>query len=142
METNPKKNEIVDFTDYTNARGYNGNMLLKRVNQKVDWTPELIEEWLKCSEDPVYFVSNYMKIITLNEGLKNFEPWEYQKGMINSFRENRYTIVTTARQAGKCQKLNTPIRVKNKHTGEVLETTIGEFYEKQRMSKLQQDIPN
>lgn len=117
-------------------------MLLKRVNQKVDWTPELIEEWLKCSEDPVYFVSNYMKIITLNEGLKNFEPWEYQKGMINSFRENRYTIVTTARQAGKCLHLNTPIRVKNKHTGEVLETTIGEFHENQRMSKLQQNVPD
>jgi hypothetical protein len=84
-----------------NVKGYNGNILLKRANQNIDWTPELVEEWVKCSEDPIYFVENYMKIITLNEGLQNFKPYPYQRSMIQSFVENRYTIVTTARQAGK-----------------------------------------
>jgi hypothetical protein len=84
-----------------NVKGYNGNILLKRANQNIDWTPELVEEWVKCSEDPIYFVENYMKIITLNEGLQNFKPYPYQRSMIHSFVENRYTIVTTARQAGK-----------------------------------------
>ena len=84
-----------------NMKGYNGNILLKRANQNIDWTPELVEEWVKCSEDPIYFVENYMKIITLNEGLQNFKPYPYQRNMIQSFVDNRYTIVTTARQAGK-----------------------------------------
>lgn len=84
-----------------NSRGYNGNILLKRENQNIDWTPELIAEWMKCSEDPIYFVENHMKIITLNEGLQTFKPYPYQRNMINSFVENRYSIVTTARQAGK-----------------------------------------
>lgn len=81
--------------------GYKGNVLLKKSNQNIEWTPELVQEYVKCSEDPVYFTENYMKIITLNEGLKNFELYPYQKNMVRSFENNRYTIVTTARQAGK-----------------------------------------
>jgi hypothetical protein len=84
-----------------NEKGYKGNVLLKRANQDIDWTPELIQEWVKCSEDPIYFVSNYMQIITLNEGLQTFKPYPYQQKMISSFVDNRYSIVTTARQAGK-----------------------------------------
>jgi hypothetical protein len=84
-----------------NVKGYNGNVLLKRANQNIEWTPELIQEWVKCSEDPIYFIENHMKIITLNDGLQNFKPYPYQRDMIHSFVENRYTIVTTARQAGK-----------------------------------------
>ena len=84
-----------------NTKGYNGNILLKRANQTIEWTPDLVKEWVKCSQDPLYFVSNYMKIITLNDGLQTFKPYPYQENMIKSFVENRYTIVTTARQAGK-----------------------------------------
>lgn len=81
--------------------GYKGNALLKKANQNIEWSPERIQEWVKCSEDPIYFVETYMKIISLNKGLVNFEPYPYQKNMMNSFVDNRYTIVTTARQAGK-----------------------------------------
>lgn len=84
-----------------NVKGYNGNILLKRANQDIEWTPELIAEWVRCSEDPIYFVENHMKIITLNEGLQTFKPYPYQRNMIKSFVDNRYSIVTTARQAGK-----------------------------------------
>lgn len=84
-----------------NDKGYKGNVLLKRANEDIDWSPELIQEWVKCSEDPIYFVENYMKIISLNEGLVTFNPYPYQRNMIRSFVDNRYTIVTTARQAGK-----------------------------------------
>lgn len=84
-----------------NVKGYNGNVLLKRANQDIEWTPALIQEWIKCSEDPIYFVENHMKIITLNEGLQTFKPYPYQRNMIKSFVDNRYSIVTTARQAGK-----------------------------------------
>lgn len=89
------------MTTLENEKGYKGNVLLKRANQEIEWTPELVQEWVKCSEDPIYFVENYMKIISLNEGLVTFQPYPYQKKMIQTFVDNRYTIVTTARQAGK-----------------------------------------
>jgi hypothetical protein len=81
--------------------GYKGNVLLKKTNQNIEWTPELVQEYVKCQEDPVYFTENYMKIISINEGLTSFNMYEYQKDMVKSFKDNRYTIVTTARQAGK-----------------------------------------
>ena len=84
-----------------NEKGYKGNVLLKRSNQDIEWTPELIQEWVKCSEDPIYFIENHMMIITLNDGLQNFKPYPYQRDMLTSFKDNRNTIVTTARQAGK-----------------------------------------
>ena len=84
-----------------NEKGYKGNILLKKSNQEIEWSPDLIQEWVKCSEDPIYFVENYMKIISLNEGLVTFNPYPYQRNMIKTFVDNRYSIVTTARQAGK-----------------------------------------
>lgn len=82
-------------------KGYNGNPLLKRAYESINYTPQMVSEWIKCSKNPVYFIENYMKIITLNEGLQPFKPYPYQKKMIKSFVDNRYSIVTTARQAGK-----------------------------------------
>lgn len=85
----------------TENSGYKGNVLLKKTNQNIEWSPDLVSEYMKCAQDPIYFAKNYVKIITLNDGLQQFTPWEYQESMINSFNQNRYTIVTTARQAGK-----------------------------------------
>jgi len=84
-----------------NVKGYKGNVLLKKTNQNIEFSQERVEEYLKCQMDPIYFAETYVKIITLNDGLQNFHPWDYQKNMIESFKDNRYTIVTTARQAGK-----------------------------------------
>jgi hypothetical protein len=83
------------------VKGYKGNVLLKKTNQNIEFSQERVAEYLKCQQDPIYFAETYVKIITLNDGLQNFHPWDYQKNMINSFKDNRYTIVTTARQAGK-----------------------------------------
>ena len=89
------------MNDPRDMKGYNGNILLKRANQDIEWTPELVAEWIKCSQDPLYFIRNYMKIITLDNGLQLFDLYPYQEKMIKSFVEERNTVVTTARQAGK-----------------------------------------
>jgi len=82
-------------------KGYNGNSLIKRSNQQITFDAEMIEEYLKCSQDPVYFTEKYMKIININEGLVNFTLYDYQKDMLRSMTDNRFTIIATARQAGK-----------------------------------------
>ena len=79
-------------------KGYLGDVKLKRANQTIDWTPELLQEYVKCSEEPIYFIENYIKIINVNNGLQRFELYEYQKDMLRSFHENRNTIVLAARQ--------------------------------------------
>ena len=82
-------------------KGYLGDIKLKKANQTIDWTPEILQEYLKCSEDPVYFIQSYMKIINVNNGLQDFILYEYQKDMLKSFHDSRNTIVLAARQSGK-----------------------------------------
>jgi hypothetical protein len=86
------------FKDY---KSYNGNPNLKRAGVEMEWTPELVAEWMKCAEDPVYFIETYMKIINVDEGLVSFKLRDYQKEMLDAMINERYTIIGTARQAGK-----------------------------------------
>ena len=83
------------------SKGYNGNANLKRQNQAIEFTPDMVAEYVKCSEDPVYFTETYMKIINVDRGLVNFKLYDYQKKMLRSMQENRFNIIATARQAGK-----------------------------------------
>jgi hypothetical protein len=87
--------------DLSHLKGYNGNTLLKRSKQNIEWTPELVAEYVKCSQDVVYFTEKYMKIINVDKGLVSFILYDYQKEMLKSMQQNRFTIIATARQAGK-----------------------------------------
>lgn len=84
-----------------NHRGHRGNPNLKEVGVKIDWTPQLIQEYIKCSEDPLYFIRTYMRIVTKDDGLVHFDLYPYQEEMVNSMKNNRFSIFATARQAGK-----------------------------------------
>jgi hypothetical protein len=87
--------------DLSKLKGYNGNALLKRSNQNIEWTVEMFNEYIKCSEDVVYFTETYMKIINIDKGLVQFKLYDYQKEMLQSMADNRFNIIATARQAGK-----------------------------------------
>lgn len=82
-------------------KSYNGNPNLKRSGVAVNWTPDIVAEYAKCSQDVIYFVEKYMKIINVDRGLINFDPYDYQREMLKSMTDERYTIIATARQAGK-----------------------------------------
>lgn len=116
-------------------KSYLGNPLLKSAGVKVPFTEDQVIEYVKCADDPEYFIENYVKIINVDKGLVQFKLYPYQKELIDSFEKHRFTIAKLPRQAGKCLRINTPIRVRNKHTGEILVTTIGEFYATQKDSK-------
>ena len=87
--------------DLSKLKGYNGNALLKKSNQNIEWTIEMFNEYVKCSNDVVYFTETYMKIINIDHGLVSFKLYDYQKEMLQSMAENRFNIIATARQAGK-----------------------------------------
>ena len=80
---------------------YLGNPNLKKANTPHDWTKEQIEEFVKCSQDPVYFAKNYIKIVSLDEGLVPFSMYDFQEEMVQSFHENRFNIAKLPRQTGK-----------------------------------------
>jgi Terminase large subunit, T4likevirus-type, N-terminal/Terminase RNaseH-like domain len=85
------------------TESYKGNHNIKRAGVKYDFgsNPDHFEEFIKCAQDPFYFIENYCKIIKPGPGLINFEPFEYQKRVIEDMIENRFTILKWPRQYGK-----------------------------------------
>ena len=80
---------------------YLGNPNLKKVGTEIQFTKEQIQEYLKCKEDPVYFARNYIKIISLDEGIVPFKMWDFQEELIEKFHEHRFNIAKLPRQTGK-----------------------------------------
>jgi hypothetical protein len=80
---------------------YLGNPLLKKANTKIEFTEDQVLEWIKCAEDPVYFAKNYIKIVTLDHGLSEFDMYPFQEEMVDTFHKNRFTICKLPRQSGK-----------------------------------------
>ena len=85
----------------TDQNQYLGNPNLKRANVPVEFTKEQIEEYQKCMGDPIYFIENYMKIVSLDEGLVPMNMYKFQKKMVRTFHKNRFTICKLPRQSGK-----------------------------------------
>lgn len=83
------------------TENYLGNTNLKAAGVKIDYTPEQVEEYLKCSKDPVYFIKKYIKIVSLDEGLVPFELWDFQEKIIEKVHNNRFVIAKLPRQTGK-----------------------------------------
>ena len=80
---------------------YLGNPNLKRANVQQNWTKKQLLEYSKCMEDPLYFIQNYVKIVSLDEGLIPFKMYPFQKEMVGTFHSNRFTICKLPRQSGK-----------------------------------------
>jgi hypothetical protein len=80
---------------------YKGNQELKKKGVILQYTPEQVAEIVKCQKDVVYFLTNYVYIISLDEGKILFKPYEFQKEMLAIFRQNRFTVATLSRQMGK-----------------------------------------
>jgi hypothetical protein len=81
--------------------GYKGNTLLKKSGIQQSWTPEQVDEFIKCSNDPIYFINKYLKAIDADKGLIGIKLRDYQEKMVKSFHGRRRTIVTTCRRSGK-----------------------------------------
>ena len=82
----------------TQQSGYLGNPLLKKAGTTEEFTEEQIAEYIKCSQDPVYFILNYVKIVNVDEGLVPFTMYDFQEKIVNTVHSNRFTIAKLPRQ--------------------------------------------
>ena len=80
---------------------YLGNPNLKKANTKVEFSTDQIQEFIKCKQDPIYFAKNYIKIVSLDEGLVHFKMWDFQEELIRNFHKSRFNICKMPRQTGK-----------------------------------------
>ena len=80
---------------------YLGNPNVKRDGVLQEWTPNLLQEYKKCMDNPIYFVETYVKVISLDDGMVPFVLYPYQRKMFEQFQENRFSVVLACRQSGK-----------------------------------------
>ena len=80
---------------------YLGNPNLKAANQKTKFTKKQVEEFIRCQDNPIYFISNYIQIVTLDHGIQPFKLYNFQKEMVDTFHNNRFSICKLPRQSGK-----------------------------------------
>ena len=91
----------VDIKDIEEYRSYLGNVNLKRKGVTIEWTEAMVQEFIKCAKDPIYFAERYIQIVHVDHGLIPIKLYEYQKDIIEKTTKNRRSCVVTSRQAGK-----------------------------------------
>lgn len=89
------------MTETTESTSYHGNPNLKPVAHKHNWTKKQLSEYMKCKDDPKYFIEEYCQIVTLDKGLQPFKLYECQKRKVDFIMNNRKTILMEGRQQGK-----------------------------------------
>lgn len=82
-------------------KSYKSNPNLKAAGVTFVFTKEQIQERIKCMKDPIYFIQKYMKIVHVDKGLVPFDLYGFQKELLSSYINNRFTIAKLPRQVGK-----------------------------------------
>lgn len=106
---------------------------LRCAGEQIEYTREMLEEYIKCKEDVIYFAEHYFRIIS-EKGEHLIELREYQKRMIRAMvggdgDPRPYIACVAARQIGKCLGYDTKVKIRNKRTGEIVEVKIGNFFD-------------
>ena len=96
---------------------YKQNPRLKAAYNDISFEPWHIQEIIKCKSDIVYFAKKYCKIIHVDRGLVDFEPYPYQEKMLRHMQDNRFSILKTGRQMGKCVSINTLVTIREEPKG-------------------------
>ena len=110
----------------TNNIDYN---IIKQAHVKTSYTPHQMREIRKCMNDPIYFMENYLRIQHPVRGAIKFEPYDFQKRLIECYWKNISSIALLPRQSGKCCINSTIITIKQNSTGEIYDIPIGQYYE-------------
>ena len=84
-----------------NRPSYNGNSRLKQIGYDMPYEEWQLEVLVKCLDDPIYFIENYCKIVSLDHGLVPFKLYDCQKNQVNTILNNRKVILMEGRQQGK-----------------------------------------
>lgn len=90
------------FKDKFNKKSrYLGLPNIKRANIQIQWTQEMLNEWIKCRDDIIYFAENYCSIVHIDYGVIKVQLRDYQKDMLKIMFDNRMSIHNLSRQLGK-----------------------------------------
>jgi hypothetical protein len=113
---------------------YNGNNAIRKSGEQVEYTDELIKEYIRCKEDIIYFAEKYFYIVTIDKGKQLIQLYDFQKKILKAFYETpegkQHLILRIPRQYSKCVLGDTKIKIRNKKTRKIEEITMRDFYKR------------
>jgi hypothetical protein len=80
------------------------NVLIKKPNMQESYTEQQLREVINCADPvtgPQYFLDNYFYIQHPTRGRMLYQPFEYQRRLVNTYHNYRYSISLMPRQTGK-----------------------------------------
>ena len=107
------ENGIIDIKTLKHSPFKDNDPSWKKTNIVWQYSPEEYEELEKCKADVVYFAEKYCEIMT-EDGVKTVNLFDYQKEIVNHFKDDRMSILMASRQVGKCFLHNSYICIKLK----------------------------
>jgi len=78
--------------------------LVKAPYRRQHWTDEQLAEFMACADPvsgPQYFLDNFFYIQHPVRGKMLYHPWDYQKRLIDTYHNYRFSISMMPRQTGK-----------------------------------------
>ena len=78
---------------------------IRQSGEQVEYTPEMIEEYIKCKADVIYFAEKYYHIVTLDYGKQLIKLRDFQKKILKAMTstpdDKRHLCILSSRQSGK-----------------------------------------
>lgn len=118
---------------------FKSNLKLRGRNDAVQLTEQEVQEYIKCSQDIIYFANNYFyNLIKDERGSQNIgliKLFDFQKKMLKTlvgddlkptplWDSRKNTIGMCSRGSGKCLTGDTRVKIRNKKTGEIKEVDL------------------
>ncbi|NDG32882.1 hypothetical protein EB118_22790, partial [bacterium] len=78
--------------------------LVKNANVQQKWTQQEIDDLIACSDQklgPHYFLKKFFYIQHPVKGKLLFEPFDYQRRLVDSYHSHRFNVNLLPRQTGK-----------------------------------------
>jgi hypothetical protein len=84
---------------------------IRRAGHKIEFTEEMLVEYKKCYENPIYFIQKYVKVThpDPSKGLIPLKLRPFQKEAVLTYVRERFVVLLCSRQIGKALSLDTPI---------------------------------
>ena len=69
-------------------------------NKNKDLKSIIRDQYMRCSQDPVFFMRNYCYIQHPKRGKIKFNLYKFQEESLEELRDNRYNVILKSRQLG------------------------------------------
>jgi hypothetical protein len=124
----------------------NGSSFVKTPYTKTVFnTDQELQDFIKCCDPDtgyLHFMDNFFYIQHPTKGSMVYHPWEYQKRLIHTYHNYRFSISLMPRQSGKCLSGNSVINIRNNITGIEYELPIQVFHEFNRAKQTGEPLPD